>query len=182
MNKYTKAEIEIKTGYTLLVSSQNRLAKIIKRFQKCKWNHAGMFIEISGQLFICESKKRGICLTNWNTYLKEDKEYLILKPKFEYNKDKLLTFCIPYCGNVPYDFFNLLFHQPIKFWFNKWIGRKSSKADKRFICGEWVLYIYWMISGNFMSWHKSAPVDIFESHLFKHVEFLHGNNKNTTYT
>ncbi len=59
------------------------------------------------------------------------------------------------------------FQQPIKFITGKWIG---GKTDKRFICGEWVMFCYNRLRGYFPEWEKGAPVDIFKSKRFEAIE------------
>jgi len=170
-NKSIQCNItEINTGDILLVSGRKWLARAIQFFEKNKWNHAAVFIWLYDELFVCESDKRGISLTKFSDYISGKAGLMYCSPKIKDDKlhpVRLASVMLPKCGHVPYDFVNLLFYQPIRFMFGKWIGRKQSKSDKRFICGEWCAYVYNKLDYKyFPNWNKIAPVDIFNDDKF----------------
>jgi len=155
--------MKISTGDVLLVSSSNWLGEKIQDFQKCKWNHAGIFLIIENELYLCDAQKHGIRLIRFKEY-KTSSRLMILRPKRKVHRKKLVHFILPYVGNTPYDFVSLVLYQPIRFLFGKWIGRKNKEANKRFTCSEWVAYIYKDV---FPEWWKAAPVDLFNSEFFE---------------
>ena len=176
--------MKIETGDNLLVSSEGFLPEAIQWFENCKWNHSAFFLWINDILYVIEADKHGIALTKFQDYIDSDKGLLILKPKNPINdeiKSEIINFVLEYTGHTPYDFINLLFYQPIRyitrFLFGKeiWIGRGKSKANRRFICGEWVAYVYNNIFGWFNNWNEIAPEDIYNNkEYFDHYEYVRG--------
>jgi len=173
-------DIKIETGDNLLVSSKGFLPEAIQWFEDCDWNHSAFFIWLNDILYLIEADKHGIALTKWDDYVKSDKGLLILKPRKKIDdkiKSDMIDFVLEYTGHTPYGFVNLLFYQPIryitKYLFNKeiWIGRSESKSGKRFICGQWTVFIYDTFFGWFPNWNKLAPVDIYEDINFDHFEW-----------
>jgi hypothetical protein len=161
------------TGDNLLVSTNSWLGRAIQDFQKCKWNHAGKIVIIDDVVYVCEADKRGICLTPLTNYTNNQSRYtlLIQKPKepFKIDElDKMVDFMLPLCGHVGYEYVNLLIYQPIKYLTGIWLGaKKPAKADKRYICGEWVARVDNEIRGWFEGeWEKIAPVDLFNSYHY----------------
>lgn len=168
----------IETGDNLLVSSKTWLAKEIQWFQDCIWNHAGKFIWLCDRLYVCESDKYGICLTPFENYSESNKGLMIQKPIEPYTdieKKRLSEWMLPRCGHVKYEFKNLLFEQPIKYISKAitgkevWIGTVSEhQADKRYICGEWVMRCDNIVKGWYSKkWMSGAPVDLFNSGYYE---------------
>ena len=174
--------MKIETGDNLLVSSTGPLQEAIQWFEDCDWNHSGFFIWINNILYVIESDIHGIALTKFQDYIDGDKGLLILKPKIqidEKTKSDIIDFVLEYTGHTPYDFVNLLVKQPIKyitkFLFGKelWISWSKSKATRKFICGEWVAFIYNHFFGWFDNWYKLAPENIYhEIEHFNHYEYV----------
>ena len=174
--------MNIETGDNLLVSSEGFLPEAIQWFENCKWNHSAFFLWINNVLYVIESDGHGIALTKFQDYINGYKGLLVLKPKLPIDdkiKSEIIDYVLEYTGHTPYDFLNLLFFQPIryitKFLFSKeiWIGRSKRKANKRFICGEWVAYIYNHFFGWFINWNQVAPVDIYiNKEYFDHYEYI----------
>lgn len=171
---------DIITGDIVLVSSSGFLPKAIQWFQGNKYNHAGMLIWLWGELFVCESVAKGIVLTKWNDFYKKKNKYIFLRYIGYMGEDRqrsLASFMLSKCGNVGYDFVNLLFYQPIKYFWEKifgkkiWIGTNQDKGKKRFMCGEWCAYCYNYLDELFKEdWHMLAPVDLYRSGYFEHHE------------
>lgn len=161
---------DIKTGQILLVSSHSDLAKAIQLFQDCKWNHAGVMMVIDGVNYVVEALEHGIALTDFNEYIKSDKGLLMCVPNFKIDEENAQKFLMKYPGNYPYGFFNLVFLQPVKYIFHKWIGRQIIKNPKRFICGQFAAYfINNMNKDVFKTWEPVAPVDIYNDINFTHI-------------
>jgi hypothetical protein len=206
MKIHDTISLKIRTTDILLVSSKSFLAKTIQGFQSIQnqeygqWNHAGLFVEISEQLFVSEAIKSGIALTKFKEYTDSNKSLMLLRPKCDvffkmdesFFKDcvnELTAFIMPYHGRDKYGFFNLLFLQPLKMITNKWYGQNEKemnyRADNmklRFICGQWVAYVYYEIFGVFKNWYKLAPVDLCISNNFEHYLYLCADNKKEGYS
>lgn len=165
---------QIDTGDNILVSSNSWLAEEIQWFQGSIWNHAGKFIWLFERLYVCEAAENGICLTPFEDYMNSNKGLMIQKPRNPYTdieKKRLSEWMLPRCGHVKYEYKNLLIEQPIKYIAKKltgkelWIGSLSEhKADKRYICGEWVMRCDNVVKGWYSrKWMPGAPVDLFHS-------------------
>ena len=173
--------IQIETGDNLLVSSKGILPEAIQWFEDCEFNHSAFFLWLNGILYVIEADKHGIALTKFEDYIESDKGLMILKPKKNIDdkmKSDIINFVLEYTGHTPYEFINLLFYQPVRYIWKKlfgkeiWIGRSKSKSGKKFICGEWVAFIYNYFLGLFSDWNKAAPVDIYEDGHFDHYEYV----------
>ena len=170
---------DIWDGDNLLVhNNRGILPKAIMHFQKCKWHHAGKLIWIRGELYVSEALANGIGLTHISHYTSHPDKYtlLILRPKEAFTSeeiDRMFAFMIPKTGKVKYDKINLVWHQVVKFiTFGKvWLGAKTDeKADRRYICGEWVGRVDNIIRDYFdnKKWMSLAPVDLFFSRHYNH--------------
>ena len=174
INATTISDInDIKTGDTLLVSSHSWLARKIQLFEKCEYNHAGMFFWNYRILFIAEMDKPGLVLTAFSEYIKGKSRLLILKPKFDVDGVEYGKYILPQIGKIRYGFFNLLFAQPIKFITGKriWFGSNDDNP-KRLICGEFVEKVYNHFHPEyFENWKQDDPSVLFKSTLFNKYEF-----------
>lgn len=162
----------IKTGDNLLVSSHSWLAKKIQLFQNNKWNHSAMFWWAYDELFVIEADKYGIAITPFSQYLKSDSGLMVLKPNFAVDGAKMGAFMLPFCGHTPYDKTNLILDQAIKFITagKVWIGKNKKDASKKFICGEWVAFVYNNFNEDiFPAWNKIAPSEIWADLHFTHI-------------
>ena len=164
---------QISTGDYLLVGGTSFLAKAIRYFEKCKWNHAGMFYYIYGQLYVVEMDKPGLVLTAFSEYIKGKSNLLIGKPKFAVDGVEYGKYILPKLGKTRYGFFNLLIAQPIKFLTGKrvWLGSNDDNP-KRMICGEFVEMVYHYFNPDlFVNWKTDAPSDIFTDTHFDQYLF-----------
>ena len=175
------ANIQIETGDNLLVSSKGIVPEAIQWFQTCKFNHSAFFIWLNNILYVIEADKHGIALTKFKDYIESDKGLLILKPKVKIDdktKSDMIDFVLEYTGHTPYEYINLLFYQPVRYIWKKlfgkeiWIGRSESKSHKKFICGEWVSFIYNVFMGWFTNWNEVAPVDIYFDRNFNQYVYI----------
>lgn len=163
----------IRTGDTLLVSGKSLLAQTIQEFQKCKWNHAGMFVWLNGRLYIVEASMKGIVITLFKNY--EDRAgigLLIMRPSplhLRIDAEAYINFVLPYVGHTNYGFFDLLIAQAVRYATKKkiWIGSKKDPKKHHFICGEFVAFVYNHFNQYaFPDWNRLAPQDLFQSDLF----------------
>ena len=165
--------MQILSGYILLVSTKKGfIPKIIQKVTKCKYNHAGLLLVINRITYVVEATEKGIVLTLLSHYTSQPDKYdlLILKPKIK-PINNITDIALSKLG-TPYEFKNLIFHQLAKYIFGKWIGKKKDKADKKFICGEFVAWCWWKATNTslFYNWYKIAPVDIYKCDKFTHNE------------
>ena len=164
---------EIKTGDILLVSSQSWIARQIKLFQQCEWNHAGVMWWAYDKLFVIEADKYGICCTPFADYTSNpNKKLMILQPYKYIDGSRMGEMMLPYIGHTPYGYTSLAFAHPVRMMFNVWIGKKGKQAKKRMVCSEWCAYVYnkYFGKGVFDDWYKLAPKDLFYSEIFeKHL-------------
>lgn len=166
---------QIKTGDCLLVSSCSFLAKAIQWFERCEYNHAGMFYWCYDTLMVIEAEKEGVIMTPFLDYINKDDyklgkiKLLLLRPEFDVDGSEYGKFMLPYLGKTRYGFFNLLLAQSIRFLTagRIWIG-PSGKNKKRFICGEWVAFVYSRFNPYFHEWYRYAPSDLFDDLVFTH--------------
>jgi hypothetical protein len=172
---------QIKTGYYLLVSSKGFLPQEIQNFEKCKWNHAGMFfwvkevtiingVTYQPGLYVAEMVARGFVLTPFDEYIKSTSGLLIGEPLFAVDEVAYWNYILPQLGHEKYGFFNLLIAQPIKFLTNYriWLGDVDDNNPSRFICGEKVENIYNHSNPDiFTNWKRDAPSDIYKDYHFK---------------
>jgi len=164
----------IKTGDTLLVSGHSWLAGKIQDIQKCKWNHAGMFYWCYDELMVIEADKPGVVPTSFSEYIQGKSHLLTLKPKFACDGSEYGKFMVPMLGKKRYGKLNLVFAQPVKFFTNGRIWLGSNKDNpKRFICGQFVEYVYNHFNPDlFPNWKRDAPVDLYNSTHFNQYEFI----------
>lgn len=165
--------MKIKTGDILQVSGDKLTSKIIKKFTKSQWSHAGIFVWIWDELYVIEAEKRGIQITKWNDVKYQggkttSKKLKLLKPDLEYriNEEELARFVLPYCGTEPYDFIGLLsqaFFQITGIWW----GKTKEAAEKRMYCSEFVAFVYnHFYNTLFKEWWLISPVAIGEEKGF----------------
>lgn len=149
----------------VLLSSGGLIPRLIKRFTKFEYNHAGIVIEHLGKLYICEAQERGFNPTHeleaWKK-LKDERgdSYIFLRPKEPFDKalgyDRLDSLI-----GAGYEFLNLTFYQLVRIFTGKYIGPKS---DKRVICSEAVAHVY---KDYFDKPYLVTPKEIYDNENFE---------------
>lgn len=169
---------DLKTGQILLVNTKKGFVqKTIHWFQSfiskqgSKWNHAAMIWIAYSKPFVIEADRRGICITPLDDYFDRKKyELLLLIPSFDVDGSAMGKFMLPFCGHTRYDYFNLLFAQPVEIISDGeiWIGGKQN--NKKFICGEWCYFVFKHFFPKSFSEQpeKISPVELFENYYFRH--------------
>lgn len=145
----------------LLVRWVSRLSKAIRWFTKWMYNHAWVFVEIWGELFIIEAEK------NWirskfrrEEYSKREwREFAIIESPDVEDK-KVWMLCVPFVGVQKYDFASLLIYQPLYQLTGKWLGRKNN-GENRFYCSEFAAYVRNKLFGIFDKWYSMSPQDLY---------------------
>jgi len=157
----------IQAGFILLYKSNSFVSRMIRFFMKCPYHHAGLVVELWGELFVAESNMHGLTVNNLLDSIKKSK-ILVLKPKIEVDPIQINKFVIPILGKHKYDIMSLIVYQVIYLFTGKWIGRKDEHAKKRLYCSEFVAYVYFSLYGIFPEWYKTNPRMIFENSNFDH--------------
>jgi hypothetical protein len=165
---------KIRTGDILMVSGNWFLARAIQFVTKSKWNHAGIFVWLEGELFVVEAEKEGLQLARWDGEKYQsgqatDRELVIMSPRRGLLHYSTAQFMMPYVGSRGYDFGSLLWYQVIYNLTGKWKGKKDMMAAKRFYCSEWVAYVYNHFLGLYPDWWQISPRELFENHLDEFV-------------
>jgi len=169
--------MELQTGDILLVSGRGKLAKAIQKFQKKqderagKWNHSAMIYNAASGQYVCEASylhdyrlKAGVVFNPIADYLEGDNDLMIMQPHETIPSISFEKKYFHYAG-TPYEYKNLLIEQPIRILFNKWIGSKKH-SDKRMVCHEFVMTVYWEITGMFPNYYKANIADIYHNPYF----------------
>ena len=159
----------IQAGYVLLYRSNKLISRLIRFFQKSPYYHAGLVVELWGELFVAESDRHGLTVNRLIDSIKGD-GITILQPKFEYDPIQINKFVIPILGKHKYDMMSLFFYQVIYLMTGKWIGRRDEHASKRLYCSEFVAYVFHCLYQKFDDWYKTNPRMIFENPNFNHFE------------
>lgn len=164
----------LKTGDILLYRSNSLLSRLIRYFSG-KYSHAGLVMDSWGKLFIAEADKEGVVANKVEQSIKGC-EILVLRPKYQFDPKTLNQLITSTLGKHEYGFWKLLVVQLVwqvsgKKW---WIGSNDNHNLKRAICGEYVCYIYHILSDEqlFKDWYKATPQSIFETDLYEHFNLI----------
>ncbi len=164
----------IQEGDIILVHTKKGfLAKGIRFFTKCHYNHAAIVIEAMDELCVLESIGRGLMITKTlDAYLLEtpkEREISVRRPVNQVVPDKFGIYSrLRDIIGHPYDYKSLLYSQLIQQLTKKyrWKGERDIKASKRIYCSEACAYAYPKI---FPNWWAISPADIFRSKKLKEV-------------
>jgi hypothetical protein len=162
---------DIRTGDGFAYSGHSPLAREVQKMQykiypgrAAKFNHAGLFVEIGGELMVSEAVINGIQLTNFDHYINDRKEHfddilVCLRPKFQVRSGEVLLTALKASGTTHYDFVNLGFYQLVRMISRDklWLGGK--KVDNKYICYEWVCHIWNMFTEFCPNEKRMAPAD-----------------------
>ncbi len=157
MKKLKKMDQELlsklKPGDVVLLGTKGFVSKAIQFFMKILRkrqglpvpsgiiaSHAGMLIDMWGQLYIAEAQEKGIVVTPFVESYKNKLDYIkVISPKKPYSKaeQERVSKVAAEDSLKPhrYDFFGLWF-QAKAILTGKWTGPKGDKADKRYYCTE----------------------------------------------
>jgi len=161
---------DLRTGDVLLYRDRKFLSKAIQWFEKCKWSHTSLVINIWDTNFTEEAEIEGLVINKIEDSIKGN-EILLLRPKFNYDSIELSKQVISMAGKHRYNFFKLIIVQIIWQVFHIWVGKVDTNDKlRRVICGEFVAYVYHILSKDilFKDWYEATPKSLFESDLFEH--------------
>jgi hypothetical protein len=170
----------LQTGFLFLVHTEKGvLQRTIQWFTNCPYNHSGIIvIGHKNEIAVFEAAENGCVYTKLQEYKNPKYKILIGIPcvdDLESHVKEYLRIAHILRGKK-YEFSNLLFFQIVKHISRKligkpiWIGRKNSKCDDKFICGELTQYIYNDLYGWFPEWCKGSPNELYASKKFKFCE------------
>lgn len=132
---------QIKHGDVLLVSTKIKWNKptswvvgLIRFFTKSKWNHAELIIEKEGKFYAYESLSGGVVVSDIEKETKGDIK--ILRAKFEFDANKLITIADNYIEKSKYDYWNLFIWQPLFRITGIWFG---TDTPNKVLCSEFVI-------------------------------------------
>jgi len=152
------------------------LSKQIKKIIKADISHSAVFFTVDKNIYVHESDRYGLRNADFVEYYfnRPDYKIYIARPKIKATLKQEREFkhlAIKTAGHKPYDFMNLIFHQPVKWFmkrvFNKdvWWGKRKTDSNNRFICSERTAYIM----DNFFSIEPNY-------HKISTEHFLHSDN------
>jgi hypothetical protein len=136
----------------------------------CYYNHVGIVSTNKGIEYLYESVSNGLIKTPVTQYLNnKDYEYLIVTPKFDYNKSEIHNICESLLG-TKYDFKYTLFVQLVRQITAErlYIGTTNeNKAKKRLYCSEFVAYAFYKASKEnyYHNWFLTDVEDIYNDYL-----------------
>lgn len=152
------------------------LAAIIRYFTKSYYNHSESIVEIKGELYSFGALANGYTQRSMNDFLEGKKltDLLILRPKFDYNKETFTTTAISFIGRK-YNYEGTLFCQLI-YQVTKerlWVGAiLYKKATRRLYCSEACACLYF-VSGfeDMKNYYKTDPNELVMSSEFDKFEY-----------
>ena len=153
MNKY-----DLKVGDIVLYSGKGFLPRAIQFFQRNKYNHAGLVVEVWGKLFILEAVAEGVVLNTIEDSFKGSKQ-IVMRPNFDVAANKQFSnFAVELTEDRKYDYAALFWHQLIYkiTGRRRWVGRQHTAGEKLY-CSELCAYVYNQLYGLFPKWYKTSP-------------------------
>lgn len=161
----------VQSGDIILIRTKSLIGTLIRFFQNlwgnnCPYNHVAIIAQDKGIYYVYESLTTGFVRTPYTMWNTKNKEFVILRPTFDFNKDKLNELCFNIVG-TKYDFVGTLWIQLIQQVSDERINlgtNNKKKAEKRLYCSEAVAYLFNMSSKHIMyvNWMLTDPQDIFE--------------------
>lgn len=161
----------VQSGDIILVRTKSLIGTLIRFFQNifgsdCPYNHVAIIAKYNGIYYVYESLSTGFVRTPYTMWDTKNKEFVILRPTFDFNKNKLDELCTNIVG-TKYDFVGTLWIQLIQQVSDERINlgtKNKKKAEKRLYCSEAIAYLFNMASKNIMyvNWMLTDPQDLFE--------------------
>jgi hypothetical protein len=163
----------IKSGDILLIRTKSIIGTLIRFFQnlfgeKCPYNHIAIIAKDKGVYYVYESIASGFVRTPYTMWNTRNKEFIIIRPKFDFNTEKVEILCNELVG-TKYDFLGTLWVQLIQQITDERLNigtNNQEKAKKRLYCSEAIAYIFNKASKHIMyvNWMLTDPQDIYEDY------------------
>jgi len=164
---YTHKGIEIKPLDIILVGTKKGFVPwAIKKFTKCKYNHAAIVAECLDELWVYEAQAKGFYptkrLDQWIMDHEKNGDYLCFMDSKETLLEKRKGFQrISRLIGKNYEFLNLTLFQLSRIFFSKFPGPKN---NNQVICSEAVAYVY---QEYFPKHYQTTPKELLESDNLK---------------
>lgn len=137
------------------------IAYLIRKVTGTYWNHCAILIELNSYFFVVESDIKGVTITPYKNWVKEQTVKIYKVPDTDVLKSKVLS----KCGKVGYSFKDLFWFMPIYLLTGQFYGQKVDGFSNKPTCYE---YVAWVLG--LTSWYKMTPNDFekFVSNLYQH--------------
>jgi len=164
----------VRTGDILLIRTKSLIGTLIRFFQNlfgdtCPYNHVAIISKDKGIYYVYESLSTGFVKTPYTMWNTRNKEFIIVRPTFDFNAEKVENLCAELVG-TKYDFIGTLFIQLVQQVTDERLNigtNNQLKAKKRLYCSEAIAYIFNMASKRIMyvNWMLTDPQDIYEDYI-----------------
>lgn len=128
------------------------VAYLIRKVTGTYWNHCAILIELNSYFFVVESDIKGVTITPYKNWVKEQTIKIYKVPDTDVLKSKVLS----KCGKVGYSFKDLFWFMPIYLITGQFYGQKVDGFTNKPTCYE---YVAWVLG--LTSWYKMTP-NVFE--------------------
>ena len=144
-----------KTGDVFMCSGQRLVAKLIKKFTKSEFSHAGIYVEVWGKPYIIDSQKDGTNLRPFDEWVKMyNYKYRVFRSSNLVNEKTFAERALSKCGNTAYDFEGLIIRQP---WELLTGNYRKPKDNEKMYCSEFVAWCYGVKES-----YRMSPQDLYE--------------------
>jgi len=164
----------VRSGDIILIRTKSLIGTLIRFFQnlwgvKCPYNHVAIIAYDKGVYYVYESLSTGFVRTPYTQWDTKNKEFIIIRPTFDFNKEKVDNLCLKLIG-TKYDFVGTLWMQLIQQVSDERINigtKNKQKAGKRLYCSEAIAFIFNRSSKGIMyvNWMLTDPQDIYENYI-----------------
>ncbi len=137
------------------------IAYLIRKVTGTYWNHCAVLIELNNYFFVVESDIKGVTITPYKNWVKEQTIKIYRVPDTDVLKSKVLS----KCGKVGYSFKDLFWFMPIYLFTGQFYGQKVDGFSNKPTCYE---YVAWVLG--LTSWYKMTPntFEKFANNLYQH--------------
>jgi hypothetical protein len=146
----------LEVGDILICRGKSWISRGIMKVTKGDWSHAAIVAETWEQLGVIEAQSNGVNFKLWDVWMdKWGYEYEAFRRTEGFDKKELMLRAFEKCGETKYDWFT--------FFRRAFGGRKQrsdNKENKRYICSEFVAYV----------WGIPEGYDITPDELFKYLK------------
>lgn len=124
------------------------ISYLIRRVTGSYWNHCAVLIELNGYHFIVESDIKGVVITPYKNWVKEQEVRIYKVPDTDILKSRVLS----KCGKVGYSFKDLFWFMPLYLITGQFYGQKVDGFSNKPTCYE---FVAWLIG--LRNWYKMTP-------------------------
>ena len=130
--------MNLEVGDILVCRGNSWVSRAIMKVTRGTWSHACIVAETWGQLGVIEAQANGVNFKLWDIWTaKWGYKYEAFRTTETFDKKALMIEAFAKCGETKYDWFT---------FFRRAFGsrkqRSESNETKRFICSEFVAYVW----------------------------------------